>query len=231
MVVDNCSSDDTVRLLRDRGHNIRIVENGSNIGFASAVNIGIISGVGQHVLILNPDVEFTESTNLARLIKKIDADTTIGLVAPRLLYRDGTVQESARSFPNPIVQIVRGLNLQLFKGNRMYRRYIEAGIDEIEDTVVEWVIGAFILARRETLEQAGYLDRRYFIYYEDADLCIRLRKKGLATLYTPSITAIHDYQRESSRRVISKLKIIHAISILRFYLKHGLYLLELRKDV
>ena len=230
LIVDNNSQDDTVERIKKMSPEIRIISNPNNVGFASANNQAFKIATGNFILIINPDIQISDQTNLRELCVRLQMDDNIGIIATRLQYADGSIQESARGFPNPLAQLVRGLNLEKhFKSYKFYNKFVMDAQGITTDVEVDWVIGAFMLIKKSILEEVNYFDSNYFMYYEDADLCIRLRKKGYKTLYTPTNVATHSYQRDSAKKPISWLKMLHVKSILRFYLKHSFYLFSGKK--
>jgi hypothetical protein len=227
IVVDNNSKDDTLLKVQNISPEIIVIANKDNRGFAYANNQAFKVAHGNLVLILNPDIIFTEQTNLLGLAQKLMDNPSIGILAPRLFYASGVVQESARGFPTPLAQIVRGLKLErTFGGFSFYQKFVIA-VDEIKtDLTVDWVIGAFMLIKKDVLKKVNYLDERYFMYYEDTDLCLTVKKSGFKVVYTPVFSGIHKYQRESSKSFFSKTRQYHLKSIFKFYFKNLFYLIS-----
>jgi GT2 family glycosyltransferase len=218
IVVDNCSSDDTVNIVK-KYSDVIVIINSKNYGFATANNKGFKIARGEYVVVLNPDVNFTKETNVIKMIEYFKETHDAGIIAPKLYYRNGDVQENARSFPNIWVLLIRGLKLEnRFSRYKFYKNKVSNNNSEIVKSV-DWVIGAFFLIQRKLLVELNYFDPKYFMYYEDADLCLRAAKKGYRVIYYPFVSAIHDYMRESSKKYFSKLKFIHIQSVIRFYSK------------
>jgi hypothetical protein len=218
IVVDNCSSDDTVNIVK-KYSDVIVMTNSKNYGFATANNKGFKIARGEYVVVLNPDVNFTKETNVIKMIEYFKETHDAGIIAPKLYYRNGDVQENARSFPNIWVLLIRGLKLEnRFSRYKFYKNKVSNNNSEIVKSV-DWVIGAFFLIQRKLLVELNYFDPKYFMYYEDADLCLRAAKKGYRVIYYPFVSAIHDYMRESSKKYFSKLKFIHIQSVIRFYSK------------
>jgi hypothetical protein len=217
IIVDNCSTDETVKIVK-KYTDVHLIINSQNYGFATANNKGFKIAKGEYIIVLNPDVNFTRDTNVTKMIEYYK-ETNAGIMAPKLYYRNGDVQENARSFPNILVLIIRGLKLESrFSRYKFYNNKV-GNIDSEIVKSVDWVIGAFFLIQRKLLVELNYFDTKYFMYYEDADLCLRAAKKGYKVIYYPFISAIHDYKRESSKKYFSKLKFIHIHSVIRFYTK------------
>ena len=231
IVVDNNSTDNTIEIISNfESDKLILIKNKKNYGFAKANNIGFELCKGEYILILNPDIVLTEKTNLPYLIHYIKNKSSVGIIAPKLLYENDKTQESARNFPNPILLLIRGLNLEkYFARFNFYKNFLLIDKKDIAPIYVDWVIGAFILIRKDILIQINYFDDKYFMYYEDADLSLRLLKNGYKTFYVPYCEAIHKYQRESAKKTFSKLKYYHIKSILRFFRKHLIFLIRYKK--
>jgi N-acetylglucosaminyl-diphospho-decaprenol L-rhamnosyltransferase len=216
IVADNNSSDNT-KLLVKKFANVKLIENADNKGFARANNIAFEKSKGEHILVLNPDIIVNER-GIQLLLEKLSSDSTIGVIAPRLLNEDGSLQESARKFPNPIIQAIRGFGLSaIFRNRKFYRSNLNLDINLESDSQVDWVIGACMLIKREVFLKVGGFSEDFFMYYEDADLCLKLKKAGFKIIYCPGVGFVHSYQRQSAKSVVSKLKLYHIQSIFRFY--------------
>ncbi|MFA6598871.1 MAG: glycosyltransferase family 2 protein [Ignavibacteriaceae bacterium] len=226
IIVDNNSSDNTLELLANfKNTLITIIKNKHNVGFAKANNIAFKKCHGNYILILNPDIIFKIKTDLNILINKLDRNVNAAIAAPKLIYENGLTQESARNFPSPLGIIIRGFNLEkYFVKYKFYKKFLLLDSNENHVREVDWVIGAFILIKKDLLMKFNYFDEKYFMYYEDADLCLRLLKNGYKTLYVPTISITHKYKRESAKKLFSVLKMHHIKSILRFFIKHSGYL-------
>lgn len=231
IIIDNNSSDNISEIIcKFNTNRIKLIKNKYNVGFAKANNTALEICTGDYILILNPDIIITSKTNLSFLINELNKDNNIGVVAPKLLYENGELQESARNFPNPLLLLIRGSGLErFFKKFKFYKNYLYLDIKNDSSVIVEWVIGAFILIKSNKLQQINYFDEKYFMYYEDADLCLRLLKNDYKTLYVSKCEAIHKYQRESAKKIFSKLKYYHIKSIIRFFRKHFFFLIFRKK--
>lgn len=222
LIVDNNSQDDTVSRIKSISDQIKIISNDSNVGFANANNQAFKIATGNFILILNPDILLTEQTKLKDLCRRLQISQDIGIIAPRLCYQDGTIQESVRGFPNLMIQMLRMMKLDRFiRNSKAYKNYMLTELDRSNENFVDWVIGAFMLIRKDVLFEVGLFDSRYFMYMEDADLCLSLKKSGYKICYSPQFSATHTYKRESSKGVISGLKWAHIESSFKFYLKNG----------
>lgn len=222
LIVDNNSQDDTIVRIKGISDKIKVIANSSNVGFARANNQAFEIAQGDFILILNPDILLTEQTKLADLCRRLQNCQDIGIISPRLCYQDGTEQESVRGFPNLTIQLLRMMKLDRFiRKSKAYKRYVLTDLSRSNENFVDWVIGAFMLIRKEVLFEAGLFDSRYFMYMEDVDLCLSLKKRGYKICYSPQFSAIHSYKRESSKSIFSILKWAHVKSSFKFYMKHG----------
>jgi len=217
IVVDNASSDSTLNTLRDF-NKIKLIINPKNLGVAAARNQGTKASSGKFVVFLDDDAYFTNTTSLSKIITYMNKNKKVSLVGPRILYPNGHIQESARSFPVPLAVLWRGTTLsKLFPNVSFYQKYLLDNSNYTKPALVDWVIGACQVVRRSAFNKVGLLDESFFFGYEDIDFCFRLQKKGHKVIYFPEVGVVHHYQRASSRGLISWAKIEHAKSIAKFF--------------
>ncbi len=190
VVVDNDSTDGTPDLVREKFPSVRIVES-ANHGFSHANNRGAATCQARYVLFLNPDTEIV-SGNFAELVAEMDARPEVGLVGVRQLTADGTLWPTIRYFPT----VGRAFGEALFSERwPVHGRW--AGERELDREAYErehpcdWTSGSFMLARREALLGSGLLDERFFIYSEETDLCLRVKRAGWEIRHLPSMTIVH----------------------------------------
>jgi GT2 family glycosyltransferase len=190
VVVDNESTDGTRELVETRFPEARVVPS-TNRGFAHANNRGAMTCTARYVLFLNPDTEIVEGT-FGELVAALDRSSEIGLAGVRQLTADGTLWPTIRYFPT----ISRALG-EAFLSERWPARPRWAGERELDESLYDrdiecdWTSGSFMLARREALWSAGLLDERFFIYSEEPDLCLRMRREGWSIRHLPLMTIIH----------------------------------------
>lgn len=196
LVSDNGSTDDSLTPLRGlASHDTRlvIIENQRNLGFARASNIAMKSSRGEYILLLNPDAVIKPDT-LTRLLGTFAAYPQAGVVGCLLRNPDGTEQAGCRrSIPTPWRSLVRVLHLDgLFPGNPRFRNFVLSRESLPEKPIfVEAISGAFMLVRREVMEQVGLLDEGYFLHCEDLDWCMRFRQAGWKILFVPDVAVVH----------------------------------------
>jgi GT2 family glycosyltransferase len=221
VVVDNASSDGSGAVVKAFAPRARLIENVDNVGFARAVNQGLQATSGPLVLIMNPDCRLAPGAfeALSRELERLDR---VAIAGPRILNPDGSLQGSARGDPDMLTGLFgrtsllrRALpRLAISKRNVVSDPSIENGSLE-----VDWVSGACILARRSAMLQVGGFDERYFLYWEDADLCRRLRKQGYRVAYVAGATAIHRVGHSSRDVRSSAIRAFHESAYL-YYSTH-----------
>ena len=195
IVVDNASTDGSERVAM-LGHGpVRLVRNSENAGFAAAVNHGVSTSAGDLVLVLNPDCQIRPEA-VRRLTATLDRQARCAVVGPRVLSQDGSVQGSARGDPTMVTGLFGRSTLftRLFPRTPVAQRNVKQetfGSGQPDGAEVDWVSGACMLARRTALSEIGGFDQRYFLYWEDADLCRRLRDAGWTIRYVPAAEAVH----------------------------------------
>jgi len=219
IVVDNASTDGTAEMVNLEFPRVKLLVNSQNLGYTKANNIGINHSRGKYILLLNPDTIVHQGA-LQALIDCAESHPEAGIIGAKLLNPDGSVQRSARSFPDIGAGLFRNTFLgRLFPNNPFVRRYLLAdfGYDEVRE--VDWVSGAAMLVRRDLIERIGVLDERFWAYCEDVDLCWRTWQAGYKVLFCPNAVITHKVGRSSDQRLVPSL-IQHHKSMWLFYLKN-----------
>jgi N-acetylglucosaminyl-diphospho-decaprenol L-rhamnosyltransferase len=198
-VVDNASHDGSAAMVREKFPSVILIENAENRGFAAANNQAFTPSRGRYVMMLNPDT-VVHSGALETLVKFMDAHPRAGACGGKLLYADGTLQHSAFSFPS-LAQIFLDffpLNWRL-ANSRLNGRYPCAWYERGEPFQVDHPLGADLLVRRQTAEQVGWLDDRFFIYCEEIDWCMRIKRAGWQIWCLPQAEIVH-HEAQSTRQ-------------------------------
>ncbi len=223
-VVDNASQDGSAVMMRDEFPNLRLIASDINGGYAYGNNLALREILARPnppraVMLLNTDT-VVPPASLKLMMDFLDAHPDAGIVGPKLLLRDGSLDLACRrSFPTPEISFYRMLGLsKLFPKSKMFGRYNLTYLDENETTQVDSVVGAAMLMRTEALKQAGILDEEFFMYGEDLDLALRIKQKGWNAYYYPRAEIMH-YKRESSRQS-KKAQIEFYRAMYIFYEKH-----------
>ncbi|HRE26699.1 MAG TPA: glycosyltransferase family 2 protein, partial [Anaerolineales bacterium] len=173
----------------------------------------------RYALLLNPDTVVPPDA-FARMVAHLDAHPETGVAGPRLVLPDGRLDLACRrSFPTPEIAFYRltGLSL-LFPKSRLFGRYNLTYLDPGQEAVVDSVVGAFMLVRREAIARAGLLDEHFFMYGEDLDWALEIHKAGWNARYFPDVTVLH-VKRAASRRS-SRAQVAFHEAMLYFYRKH-----------
>jgi GT2 family glycosyltransferase len=192
-----------------------------NAGFAGGMNEGIRNSRGNCVCLMNTDVRLLGDVSNAYsyLMKNHNA----GMIGPKIIDRGGNLQDSCRKFMTPKELFTRTAK-RVFLGKDVL---LDADFDYGKIQPVDWVIGAFLMAKREAIERTGLLDEKYFLYVEDMDWCRKFWDCGFRVIYYPELAVEYKGDRKSispliSQGLINKYSLYHLKSYLRFIRKHGL---------
>jgi N-acetylglucosaminyl-diphospho-decaprenol L-rhamnosyltransferase len=202
--VDNASTDDSVAWTRAQHPEVRVVELDENV-FGVAREHGLRVATGRYVCFLDSDARLTPDA-LRSLAGALDEHPAWGLVGPRLVYDDGSLQLSCRRFPPLLLPILRRPPLdRFFEQGGTVRHHLMADDDHERPRGVLYVISACMLFRRSLVRAAGPFDERALAWgWEDADWCLRIWQAGGAVVYWPQATVVHSYRRLTARRPWSR---------------------------
>lgn len=219
VVVDNGSTDGSEAAAMAFPQ-VRLVRNSENVGFARGVNQAIRHCPADRILIMNPDCQLMPES-LPPLMAVLDDDPRCAIVAPRVLDPDGSPQGNARGDPDMLTGLFgRSSALQrTLSGLDVARRNVIARSAEDASTTVDWVSGACMLARRDAVVSVGGFDERYFMYWEDADLCRRLRERGHTIRFAPAASAVHRVGQSSRTARARSVRAFHDSAYL-YYSTH-----------
>jgi GT2 family glycosyltransferase len=216
VVVDNESTDGTRELVEREFPRARVVPS-RNHGFSHANNRGLKTTNARFVLFLNPDTEVLDGT-FAELVERLDRDRSIGLVGVKQLTPDGAVFPTIRRFPNALRAFGEAFASERFPFRATWLGERELDLERYErEFECDWTSGSFLLARREALESAGYLDERFFIFSEEADLCYRIKATGWRICHLPDMTILHHADKVG---VNPKMEAQNAYSRVQYAQKH-----------
>lgn len=228
VVVDNASIDGSAEIAREFEPQVRLIRNATNVGFGRGVNQGLSLSSAPLVLVMNPDCRLVGGA-LATLRAELESRELCALVGPRILNPDGSVQGSARGDPDMLTGLFgrQGILRRLLPGLDVSRRNVvdDDASGRGPSKTVDWVSGACMLARRAPLHGAGGFDERYFLYWEDADLCRRLRQSGYHVRYVPAATAVHQVGHSSRSARATAIRAFHASAYLYYatHVAHGTF--------
>lgn len=215
VVFDNASNDATTGRARALG--VRVVESPRNLGFGRAVNEAATLADSRWLMVLNPDAELAPGA-LDRLLETADADPAVAAIGPRLEDAAGNHYPNGRAFPSFAQGVLHAALAPVWPGNPWSREYHMAGVDPAGLRPADWISGAAMMVRRDAFAAMGGFDPGYFMYAEDMDLCMRLRRAGHQVLLDGRAVAVH-HGSGSSQSVPYRTIGRHHRSMLRFFTK------------
>ena len=218
-VVDNASTDGTPEMVKNNFPSVILIDNKSNRGFAAANNQAIKLAKGEYILILNPDTEIV-SDAFQKSIEFMEQNQKTGILGCQILNPDKTIQPSVRRLPTfwPIFLIFLKLP-KMFPNLPAVKRYLAAGFDYSKIQSVDQVMGAFMLIKKEVFEKIGLFDERFFLWFEEVDLCRRAASAGFEVLYHPEAKIIHYGGQSFSQQGNLKKQWMFFRSAVRYFLK------------
>ena len=215
IVVDNNSQDNSVDIINDKFPHIKLIKLPKNVGFGSGNNAGAKVAKGEFIFLLNTDT-ILESNILPHLIELMSENPDIGVIGPKLLFPDGSFQISF----SPEISLkgefaARKLHKNAENKNKLH--IIEQDFQNIQE--VDIVVGAAFFIRADLFNLLGGFDEKFFMYFEESDLCQRVRNKGYKVLYTPYVSLIH-IRGYSVKKISNKMAVEYRRSQIYYYHKH-----------
>ena len=191
VVLDNASRDGSADMVSAEFKEVKLVRSEINLGFGNGNNRGLEQTQGRYVVLLNSDAILPPAT-LSMALAHMDEEPKAGMGGGRLLAPDGGWQPSARSFPSLLDEFLNLSGLAArFPKSRFFGRFDRTWADPGQAANVDWVPGAFAIIRRELIESIGFFDPRFFLYYEEVDLCRRIKAAGFSVRYWPDLRVCH----------------------------------------
>lgn len=182
---------------------VSVIRNSSPRGFGANHNAALHQSKTEYFCVLNPDIRL-RSDPFPALLDEV-SDPQVGVVAPRIISPDGTVEDNVRRFPSAWSLLRKVIGV----GQRSEYTTSSAAVS------VDWVAGMFMFFRSSAYERVGGFDERFFLYYEDVDICRRLHSAGYEVIATPSAEAVHEARRASRRN--PRHMVMHARSMARYF--------------
>ena len=203
-------------------HPVRLIRNPENVGFARACNLGIDASRGENVMFLNPDTVVEEGF-FESLEEFLEENPRAGVAGPRIVGANGDIQLTARKELSFVSGFLGRTSLltRLFPKNLLVRCLFPAAEKLTGPTVVDWVSGTCMAVRHRTLEEIGPMDERFFMYFEDTDLCRRAREAGWLVYYLPQVEIFH-HSGASSRSRPRAIWDLHKSAFI-YHRKYGPY--------
>ncbi|MFL5885382.1 MAG: glycosyltransferase family 2 protein [Thermoleophilaceae bacterium] len=217
IVADSASSDGSPEMAERAGAEVVKLE--ENEGFGKAANVGMERTRGPVAAILNPDIRLPEPQALSPVTDHF-SDPSVGVAAPSLVLPDGSLQDSAREVPTPIDLVRRRIGGETERGAVRAEHPVDA----------PWVVAAFCLVRKSAFERVGGFDEDFRLYFEDVDLCVRMRKQGFRVRLDPRSRVVHYHRGESRKSLTGWSTRQHVRSAFRFYRKHPTYAVGRRSN-
>lgn len=209
IVVDNGSSDDSVSLVEKQYPQVILIKNTQNRGFAAANNQGLAVGKGRYFMLLNSDTIVLPGA-VDALLELADCNPRVGVIGPKLLNMDGSLQKSWASFPSFLSELV-GQNFR-----------VRQPVRDVQNTFdVDWIMGACMLVRSETISEVGQMDEDYFFYSEETDWCFRIKKKNWKIWYIDGAEIYHLGGGSANRSSVIQLVRLYQGKLLYFRKNHG----------
>ena len=219
MVIDNASQDGTPDHIERLFPNVRIVRNQRNVGHTRAVNQGVRLAQGEYVLLLDSDTELRGNA-IQLMLDLLETRPDIGMVTPRTYNSDGSIQATARRFPNALSGLFgrQSVLTRWFPNNPVTRHYLQTdGLTSTSPYEVEQISGACMLFRRSLFDAAGPWDEGYFAYWVDTDWCFKVRRCGWRIYCLPQASVVHHEQNHAGRKKsVRRIWIFH-YGAYRFY--------------
>lgn len=217
LIVTNNSPEEPIQL--DVPNLCVTILDSENLGYAAGINRAFAHARGEFFLVANPDLCVTAGA-IDAAIDHLERLPDAGLILPRLRYPDGRIQPSVRRFYTwPVILYARTPLRRLNWQPAFFRNYLHPEVSQNAPTEVDWGLGGAMFLRRADCLEGRIFDERYFLYFEDVDLCLAMWRRGRRVLYCTAIECIHDHRR-ASKHPISHAGWHHFRSLVRFILKH-----------
>jgi len=219
-VVDNNSSDGSCGMIQEMFPQVDLIKNGKNLGFSRANNQAIRISQGRYILLLNSDTVVLPGA-LDTMIEFLEENPHVGAAGCKVVLPKGKLDLACRrSFPTPLNALFQAVGLsKLFPKSPLFAQYNLTYLDEDKTYPVDCIVGAFMMVRRETIEQVGLLDELFFMYGEDIDWCYRIKQAGWEIYYHPKAKIIHYKGASSEKRKYRMIYEFHR-AMVTFYRKH-----------
>lgn len=222
-VVDNDSKDGTVEMVQERFPWATVIASPKNVGFGAGNNLAFQQAKGKYIVLMNPDLTVFPG-ELETWIEWMEKHPDVGISGPRIVNPDWSDQDSCYRFPTLFIPLYRRTFLGKL-AKKTVDAYLMKDMDRTREQDVDWVLGASLCVRREDLDKIGRFDERFFMYFEDADLCRRMWMSGKRVTYTPVAKLVHYHQRQSKTKfalqaVLNPVARIHIASGVKYFLKY-----------
>lgn len=201
IVVDNNSNDGSYELVKNQFSEVKLIRSNKNLGHAAGNNMGIRAAAGKYICLLNTDIIFLANP-FGRIHEFLENHPAVGVLGPKLLNPNKTIQESCYGFYNHLTPVYRRTIIgQTRWGQEDIRRFLISDWDRTDSRAVDWVISSFMVLRASAVAQVGLMDERYFMYFPDTEYCKRFAANGHQVYYLADVPAVvHYYRKQSADR-------------------------------
>ncbi|EKE25003.1 MAG: Glycosyl transferase family 2 [uncultured bacterium] len=228
IVADSATQEDTQMLMREEFPHLAFFPFKENVGFQAMVKKGIENSKGDYLLVLNGDIIVTENS-VQKMLSFIKNDQSIGMIGPKLLNFNGSLQSSCFRFYKPWTIVYRRTPLgRLPFAKKHLNWFLMSDYDHKDPKEVDWLMGSSLLVSRKALNEVGLMDPQFFMYMEDVDWCRRFWEKGFKVFYYPLVSMHHFHGKGSAKGgvirslLFNKMTWIHISSGLKYFKKfHG----------
>ena len=226
IVVDNNSSDDSIKMVRQSFRWVEVIALSENKGFAGGNNVALAAVKSKYVMLLNSDTEITAESNFDQLVAVMDENKTVGICTPKVTLSDGNIDPAChRGEPTLWASISYFFGLEdLFPSSKTFARYHQYYKDLNTIHEVDACSGAALIARTSAVKKVGLLDEQFFMYGEDLDWCKRFREAGFKILYYPLVIVTHHKYKSGIQSqkgsVSAKTKHYFYDTMLQYFDKH-----------
>ena len=229
IVTDSDTQEDTEMMMREDYPQVKFFPFHKNVGLAVMVQKAIKESEGEYILFLNGDIIVTENS-VEELIGFLKLHSEVGMVGPKLLNFNGTLQKSCFRFYKPVTIVFR--RMEFLNRLNFVRSHLDwfsmESYDHEKPRNVDWLMGSALMAKKEVIQKVGDMDSQFFMYMEDVDWCRRFWENGYKVIYYPPVSVYH-YHKQASRGkkgllevFINKYTRIHIASAIKYFLKFGL---------
>lgn len=234
IAIDNHSQDGTVEMVNEHfltrklSTSFTFIPLSTNTGYTAGNNVGIRKARGKYVLIMNPDILYSDREDILKILEYMNTHTDVAIVGPKLFNTDESVQYSCFRFYKLFTPLYRRTFLHTFSfAKRDIDRYLMTDFDHGSIREVDWLLGSNMFVRKSVFDEVGVLDERFFLYFSDLEFCYRIWDKGLKVIYYPYTHITHFHKRESAsssgvKVMFSYTTRLHIKDWIKFLLKYKL---------
>lgn len=202
ILVDNASAEPGIDTITEKYPQVELIKSPENLGFSGGNNLGIQHARGRYILLLNSDTYLQENAIYASYLY-MEQNSSVGVVSPRLVFPDGRLQSVAQRFPSVKYQLFELFRLQKILGKKISSRFLLGAFFHQDQTVeVDWVWGAFFMFRREIMDKLPNhkLDDEYFMYWEDVQWCMDIKKLGYRIFFFADTEIVHIHSGSKGKK-------------------------------